>query len=359
MFLLENIIRENISLMKAYSSARDEYKGEARIFLDANESAFGSLTIENYNRYPDPYQLKVKQKLSDIKQVSIENIFLGNGSDEAIDLIFRAFCEPAKDNVILLPPTYGMYQVAAQLNNIETIEIELSTEFDIDVEKILSAVNEHTKLIFVCSPNNPSGNQIADNKIVNLLNNFSGIVVLDEAYIDFASSPSFLDRLLEFENLIVLQTFSKAWGMAALRVGMAFSSKAIIQIFNKIKPPYNINELSQQKVLQALEFFPKLRNIIEDIKQQRVFLNSELKKFDFVLKIYPSDANFLLLNVENAVEIYNFLSKNGIIVRNRSNMPNCKSCLRITVGTKAENLELISVLANYSILKKNKNLTFN
>ncbi len=349
MFNLENIIRKNIKAAKPYSSARDEYKGEARIFLDANESALGALIEGDLSRYPDPYQTKIKEKLAEIKNIKPENIFLGNGSDEAIDLLFRAFCEPAKEKVIVLPPTYGMYQVSAQINDIYAVEVALTENFEINTQKILSVVDEQTKLIFICSPNNPSGNQILENEIIKILENFNGIVVVDEAYIDFAENPSSLKLLNKYKNLVVLQTFSKAWGMAALRVGMAFADESIIKIFNRIKPPYNINALSQEKILLALKEYSKLDNFIVEIKKQRYFLISELEKFPFVEKIFPSDANFILVSVKNATKIYNFLSNNGIIVRNRSNMPNCNSCLRITVGSKQENIELIETLAKFEI----------
>jgi len=347
-FDLSKITRENVKALKAYSSARDEYTGEASVFLDANENAYGALILGNYNRYPDPYQSKIKAKLAEIKGLTHQQIFLGNGSDEAIDLLFRAFCIPAKDNVILIPPTYGMYKVAADINDIQIIDVPLNAKFEIETDKVLAAINEQTKLIFVCSPNNPSGNQIPEKEILSLLKNFQGIVVVDEAYIDFAENKSAINLLDTFPNLVILQTFSKAWGMAALRVGMAFASKDIIQLFNKIKPPYNINALSQEKVLQALKKYEKLQYSINEIKKQREFLISELKNFTFVEEIYPSDANFILISAKNATDIYNFLTGKGIIVRNRSNMQNCKSCLRITVGTPEENHELIASLKQYA-----------
>ncbi len=347
MFDLNKITRENVKRLKPYSSARDEYTGKAKVFLDANENAYGSLIEGNFNRYPDPYQSEVKKKLSELKSIKTEQIFLGNGSDEAIDLLFRAFCEPAKDNVLIIPPTYGMYKVAAEINDIETIEVPLNQKFEIETEKVLSSVNERTKLVFVCSPNNPSGNQVSEILITELLNKLQGIVVVDEAYIDFAENKSALSLLKKYPNLVVLQTFSKAWGLAALRVGMAFAQKDIIQLLNKIKPPYNINALSQEKVLLALNNYDLLQKQIAEIKKQRNFLISELNKFTFVEEIYPSDANFILLSAKNATEIYNFLSAKGIIVRNRSNMQNCKSCLRITVGTPEENKQLIETLKEY------------
>ncbi len=347
MFNLEKITRENIKKAKPYSSARDEYKGEARIFLDANENALGSVIEGNFNRYPDPYQENVKLKLAKIKKVSIENIFLGNGSDEAIDLLFRAFCEPNIDNVILLPPTYGMYQVAAQINDIQVIEVPLLSNFEIDLDNVFNVINSFTKLIFICSPNNPSGNQIEEDIILKILENFNGIVVVDEAYIDFAEKPSVLSLMSKYANLVVLQTFSKAWGMAALRVGMAFADADIIQIINKIKPPYNINSISQDKISLALDKFSNFEKYVSETKKQRLFLASELEKIEFIDKIYPSDANFILVSVKNASKIYDFLANNGIIVRNRSKMPNCDSCLRITVGTELENAELIKILNQY------------
>jgi len=343
MFNLEKITRENIKNLKPYSSARDEFKGEAKIYLDANENAFGSLTGD-YNRYPDPLQKKLKKKIANIKNVNAEQIFLGNGSDEVIDLVFRAFCNPGKDNVILMPPTYGMYKVTADTNDIESIEVPLNEVFEIDIENVLKEINEFTKLIFICSPNNPSGNRMKKAKIIHLLENFHGLVIADEAYIDYADEKSLINLLDKYKNLVVIQTFSKARGMAALRVGIAFTNEKIINILNRIKPPYNINGLSQEKILEALERKTHFNDMVELVKDQRYKLGIELEKLSFTTKVYPSQTNFVLTKFTDAKKIYDYLSGKGIIVRNRSNMTGCNNTLRITIGKPKENTVLVNTL---------------
>jgi histidinol-phosphate aminotransferase len=354
MFNLEKITRDNIKKLKPYSSARDEFKGEAKIFLDANENAFGSLS-DDYNRYPDPLQLKLKKKISEMRNVLPEQIFLGNGSDEVIDLLFRAFCVPGTDNVILMPPTYGMYTVAANTNDIKTIEIPLTQDFDIDVDAVEKTINGNTKLIFVCSPNNPSGNRVNTENIIRLLNNFQTLVIVDEAYIDYADGESLISLLNDYPNLVVVQTFSKARGMAALRVGIAFTDKEIINVLNKIKPPYNINAYSQEKILEALERKTRFNEMVELVKKQREKLSETLQKLSFVQKVYPSQANFLLVKFKDAKKVYHYLLEKGIVVRDRSNMQACDNSLRITVGTPDENRELIKMLAK---LDDNNYLSF-
>jgi histidinol-phosphate aminotransferase len=347
MFNINNILRNNIKNLTPYSSARDEFQGEASVYLDANENAFGSPLDEPYNRYPDPLQYKVKYRLSEIKGVPVRNIFLGNGSDEAIDILFRSFCNPGVDNVILVPPTYGMYEVSANINDIQTKKVSLTEEYQLNLEGIAEAIDEHTKLIFICSPNNPTGNSINRDDVETLLNNFDGIVVVDEAYINFSRQKTFIQELTEYSNLVVLQTLSKAWGLAGLRVGMAFASEEIIEVMNKVKPPYNINESSQQLALKALENVEQVNGWIKEILSERDKLVLNLKDFDFVLDIYPSDANFILVKTTDPKGIYNFLVQKGIIVRDRSKIDLCEGSLRITVGTPVENGKLIETLKNF------------
>lgn len=347
MFNLNNILRENIKNLTPYSSARDEFQGEASVYLDANENAFGSPLEDQYNRYPDPLQYNVKKRLSEIKGVPVRNIFLGNGSDEAIDILFRSFCNPGIDNVILVPPTYGMYEVSANINDIQTKKVSLTEEFQLNLEGIAEAIDANTKLIFICSPNNPTGNSINRDDIETLLNNFDGIVVVDEAYINFSRQKTFIQELTEYSNLVVLQTLSKAWGLAGLRVGMAFASEEIIEVMNKVKPPYNINESSQQLALKALANVEQVNGWIKETLLQRDKLVLALKDLDFVLDIYPSDANFILVKTTDPKGIYNFLVQKGIIVRDRSKIDLCEGSLRITVGTPAENEILIDTLKNF------------
>lgn len=326
--------------MKPYSSARDEFKGEAEIFLDANENPYPSL----YNRYPDPLQWKVKEKLSKLKQVTPEQIFLGNGSDEAIDLLIRAFCEPYRDSVLITEPTYGMYAVCAELNAAPLVKVELTNEFDLNVDAIFTALTANTKIIFLCSPNNPTANLLSKEKILRILDHFSGIVVIDEAYIDFSKSESFINMLPMYPNLVVLQTFSKAWGLAGLRLGMAFASTEIIQILNKIKYPYNVNIQTQEIALNALQNVKKKDDAVREIIKQREILEHNLRALSITENIFPSDGNFLLVKVKDAPGTYRYLMDKKIIVRDRSKVTLCKNCIRITVGTPEENKSLITAL---------------
>jgi len=347
MFNINNVLRENIKNLKPYSSARDEYQGEASVYLDANENAFGSPLDTNYNRYPDPLQYAVKKRLMEIKGVPVRNIFLGNGSDEAIDILFRSFCNPGVDNVILVPPTYGMYEVSANINDVETRKVNLTEDYQLNLEGIAEAIDKNTKLIFICSPNNPTGNSINRPDIETLLANFNGLVVVDEAYINFSRQKTFIQELTEYANLVVLQTLSKAWGLAGLRLGMAFASEEIIEVMNRVKPPYNINEASQQLALQALQNIEQVNGWIKETLTERDQLVLQLKEFDFVLDIYPSDANFILVKTTDAKGIYTFLVQNGIIVRDRSKVELCEGALRITVGTPQENIVLLNTLKNF------------
>jgi len=347
-FNLQNLLRENIKNLTPYSSARDEFQGEASIYLDANENAYGSPLDENYNRYPDPLQHEVKRKIMAIKGVPVRNIFLGNGSDEAIDILFRSFCRPSIDNVILVPPTYGMYQVSANINDIAVQNVPLTAEYQLNMEGIAEAINPNTKLIFVCSPNNPTGNSINREDVETLLANFNGIVVVDEAYINYSRQKSFIQELTEYGNLVVLQTLSKAWGLAGLRIGMAFASEEIIEVFNRVKPPYNINEASQKLALKALDNFDQVNQWIKETLLERDKLVLGLKKFSFVLDIYPSDANFILVKTVSPKTIYQFLVEKGIIVRDRSKIELCEGCLRITIGMPSENIQLLNTLNSFS-----------
>jgi histidinol-phosphate aminotransferase len=346
-FNLQNLLRENIKNLTPYSSARDEFQGEASIYLDANENAYGSPLDENYNRYPDPLQFKVKTKITAIKGVPPRNIFLGNGSDEAIDILFRSFCRPGIDNVILVPPTYGMYQVSANINDVAVKNVPLTAEYQLNLEGIAEAIDANTKLIFICSPNNPTGNSINREDVETLLANFNGIVVVDEAYINYSRQKSFIQELTEYGNLVVLQTLSKAWGLAGLRIGMAFASEEIIEVFNRVKPPYNINEASQQLALQALDNIDQVNRWIKETLLERDKLVLGLKNFSFVIDIYPSDANFILVKTASPKAIYQFLVEKGIIVRDRSKVELCEGCLRITVGTPAENEQLLNTLNSF------------
>lgn len=338
---IQNLVRKNILNLKPYSSARDEFEGENGIFLDANENPFGEL-----NRYPDPYQKKIKQKLSELNQISADNIFLGNGSDEVIDLAFRIFCEPGKDKVLTFSPTYGMYEVSANINNVKLINLDLN-DFQIDLETLKPYLNdENLKIIFICSPNNPTGNSIKN--IEYILENFHGIVFIDEAYIDFNPDESFRNQTKNYTNLIVSQTFSKAWGMASVRVGIAYASEKIIKFYSKTKPPYNISQLNQNAVLNALndENIKLVQDNIKMILNEKKLLIQNLEQLELVKKIYPTDANFVLIEVENADLIYKKLVKENVIVRNRNSV--IKNCLRITVGSPEENLKLIETLQNFN-----------
>lgn len=354
-FDLQQLVRPNIRDMAPYSSARHEFSGEARVFLDANENAIGTPVVFPdregkplpLNRYPDPLQMAIKEKLSRIKGVPPQHIFLGNGSDEAIDLLFRIFCVPGKDNVIIFPPTYGMYEVCADMNHVALKKIPLLPNYQLPMEELETTIDANTKLIFICSPNNPTGNSMLRDDIIVLLNNFNGLVVIDEAYINFARQRSFISELTEYPNLVVLQTLSKAWGLAGLRLGMAFGSTPLIGYMNKVKYPYNISIATQELVLRALDNATQVNEWIVNTVQQREWLAAELSKLALTQTIYPSDANFLLVKMNGAVEIYEYLCKCGIIVRDRSKVILCDDCLRITIGTAAENQELIQALQQY------------
>ena len=343
---LKELTRPNVWALKPYSSARDEYSGvEASVFLDANENPYNTPN----NRYPDPLQLKLKSLIAPLKGVKIENIFLGNGSDEAIDLVFRAFCRPGVDNVVAIDPTYGMYQVCAEVNDVEYRKILLDVYYQFKASSLLSAIDENTKAIFVCSPNNPTGNSLCRKEIESLLNRFDGLVIVDEAYIDFSSSESLLKDLDKYPNLIVLQTFSKAWGCAAIRLGMAFASPEIIGIFNKIKYPYNVNRLTQEEAIRVLQHPETIKGWVNTLLEERARVMEEFVKLPCCVRVFPTDANFFLAKVYEATQIYNYLVSEGIIVRNRTNVALCNDCLRITIGTKEENEALLDALRKVEI----------
>ena len=337
---MKKLLRNNIKKLQAYSSARDEYSESAEVYLDANENPFNN----GINRYPDPYQNQLKEKVSELKNIAKEKIFFGNGSDEVIDLTFRTFCEPVKDNVIICPPTYGMYKVLADINNVEVKEAILNNDFSLNTDKIISVADENTKLLILCSPNNPTGNSIDKSNLELLLSKLNCIVLVDEAYIDFSDKESALDLIDIYPNLIISQTLSKAWGIAGIRVGIAFASKEIIKILNKVKPPYNINTLSQQKAIEELENINLYHDKLNTILTQKKHLIQEIKKLGNVEKVYPSDANFLLVKFTNSEFVFDELQKKGIIVRDRSKQVLCENCLRITVGTEKENNKLITKL---------------
>ena len=340
MFKLEKIVRPSILSFQPYSSARDEYSGVSGVFLDANENPFGEL-----NRYPDPYQKELKQKLSELKKIKSENIFIGNGSDEIIDLAFRIFCNPSVDKALTFSPTYGMYNISANINNVDLIKIPMTKDFQIDLNITDNYLSDSKlKLIFICSPNNPSGNLIAKKDIEFILKKFDRIVIIDEAYIDFSDSKSWITAMAEYPNLIVCQTFSKAWGLAGVRVGVAYSNEDIIKLFSKVKPPYNVSELNQKAVINALSDYAKFKENLQVIKQEKQKLEVEISKINHVLKVYPSDANFLLIEVTDTNKIYNKLVSKKIIVRNRNNI--IDNCIRISIGTPEENKQLISELKN-------------
>jgi histidinol-phosphate aminotransferase len=339
---IQNLVRENIKNLKPYSSARDEFKEftSEMVFLDANENPFEN----GVNRYPDPQQITVKTQLAKIKNIPTSKILLGNGSDEVLDLIFRAFCEPKTDNVITLPPTYGMYKVLANINNVEEKEVLLTADFEPNIAEILKVVDANSKILFLCSPNNPSGNSFSNETVEELLTKFKGLVVIDEAYIDFSNQQSWLEKLNEFPNLIITQTLSKAYGMAGIRLGVCYASKEIIAILNKLKPPYNVNELTQQRALKRLLNTNKVANEIAKILVQRTKLIEKLGEISFIEKVYPTDANFVLVKVDDAVKRYNQLIEKGVVIRNRTTQPLCENTLRFTIGTKAENKKLIKAL---------------
>ena len=342
-FSLHNLTRENIKSLKPYSSARDEYKDATSaemIFLDANENPFEN----GVNRYPDPQQNNVKALLSEIKGIGKEKILLGNGSDEVLDLIFRAFCEPNRDNIITLPPTYGMYAVLANINAIENRTVLLTEEFQPKVAQILNEIDQNSKILFLCSPNNPSGNSFTEEIVEELLTKFNGLVVIDEAYIDFSEQNSWLEKLKQFPNLIITQTLSKAYGLAGIRLGVCYGSEEIIKILNSIKPPYNVNQLTQQRAIERLSKTDEVAKEVSEIIQQRAFVLKALIAVPFIKKIYPTDCNFVLVKVDDATVRYHQLVANGIVVRNRTTQPLCENCLRFTIGTVLENEKLISVL---------------
>ena len=343
---LKELTRPNVWALKPYSSARDEYSGvEASVFLDANENPYNTPV----NRYPDPLQRELKALIAPLKGVREENIFLGNGSDEAIDLIFRAFCRPGVDNVVAIDPTYGMYKVCAEVNDVEYRTMLLDVYYQFKASALLSAIDENTKAIFVCSPNNPTGNSLCRKEMESLLNRFDGLVIVDEAYIDFSSEPSMLKDLNKYPNLIVLQTFSKAWGCAAIRLGMAFASPEIIAIFNKIKYPYNVNILTQQEAIKMLQHPEQIKAWVNTLLEERARVMEEFVKLPCCIRVFPTDANFFLTKVYEATQLYNYLVSEGIIVRNRTNVALCKDCLRITIGTKEENDALLEALRKVEV----------
>ena len=340
---IRQFVRPNIRDLKPYSSARSEFKGDADVFLDANENPFDT----GVNRYPDPLQRTLKQKISEIKGIDSQHIFLGNGSDEVIDLLIRIFCEPGQDKIMILPPTYGMYKVSADIANVGIVTVPLQDGFQPDVEGILESANEQTKLLFICHPNNPTGNAMESARIEKLVQNFRGIVVVDEAYIDFVAKKSTTGLLKDFRNLVVMQTFSKAWGLAGIRLGMAFAGKAVIDLFNKVKPPYNINQLTQEAALKALNRSADKEVRVGIILEQRQVLQKQLTQYSFVQEVFASDTNFLLVRVSDPDDLYRFLANRKIIVRNRSNVTKCEGCLRITIGTPEENNHLLVSLKQY------------
>jgi histidinol-phosphate aminotransferase len=347
-FDLDRLVRENIRELTPYSSARDEFSGQAKVFLDANENSLGSPLMKWYNRYPDPHQSDLKKAISKIKGVAPKHIFLGNGSDECIDLLYRCFCEPKKDNVIICPPTYGMYGVSGNINDVEVRRALLLENFQLHINQIQHLIDENTKMIWICSPNNPTGNSMNREDIETILNNFNGLVVIDEAYINFSKHKSFIQELPDYPNLVVLQTFSKAWGLAALRLGMAFASAGIIDWLNKIKPPYNINKATQDLVLQALEETGQVNEMIKELVSMREALSGVLERIPLVQKVYPSDANFLLVKIKNARKVYEYLLAKGIVVRDRGNVQLCDNCLRVTIGTENEITLLVNAIRDYS-----------
>lgn len=345
---ITDLLRTNIKNIKPYSTARDEYSGIALVNLDANENSYGSIDGSNNHRYPDPYQSQLKQIISEIKQIPQNQIFLGNGSDEGIDLLYTAFCNPGVDNAIICPPTYGMYKVSADTNDVQCIEVSLTQDFQLDVAAILAYVNKNTKLIWLCSPNNPTGNLLKRQDILTILQNFNGIVVIDEAYIDFASEKSWISEIELFPNLVVLQTFSKAWGLANIRLGMMFASTEIIAVINKIKLPYNISGLVQEYALQILTaHISKKDEMVQEILVERAKLAKDILLIPGVYSVYPSDANFILVTMDNAHEAYTYLVEKGIIVRDRSKIKLCENSLRITVGTAQENKFLLTTLTQF------------
>jgi len=340
---ITSLVRKNILSLKPYSCARDEFKGEAEAYLDANENPLNY----PYNRYPDPLQWSVKERIAAIKGIHPRQVFLGNGSDEAIDLVFRVFCEPRQDNVVAIDPTYGMYQVSADINDVEYRKVSLNADYSLDAQRVFDATDVHTKVIFLCSPNNPTANLLNRKELLKIVDGFAGITVIDEAYIDFSSEPSWLKVLDRYPRLIVLQTFSKAWGLAGVRLGMAFASEEIIGLYNKVKYPYNINVLTQRLVLDELEQDDRKAEWVSLLLKERTRLIEALKQFDMVEKVFPTDANFILVKVPDANAVYRYLVDQSIIVRNRNTVSLCEGCLRITVGVESENELLLKALTAY------------
>jgi len=356
-FELDKLVRPNIKTLKPYSSAKDEYTGDAKILLDANENSLGSPLTKWYNRYPDPYQQKLKEKLAFVKQIAANQIFIGNGSDECIDILFRTFCEPGKDNIIICPPTYPMYEVSANINNIAVQKAPLLSDYQLNVAHIEQLVNVHTKIIWICSPNNPTGNSLDRIDIETILNHFNGIVVVDEAYINFSKQKSFVQSLVDYPNLVVMQTLSKAWGLAGLRLGMCFASPQIIGYLNKVKAPYNINIVTQELALQALEEVGQVNDMIKLLVDMRIALAQVIASMPHVIQVFPSDTNFILVKIPHARKLYEFLMSKGIIVRDRSALELCEDSIRITVGTEQENTLLVDAM--YEWITNTFELTLN
>ena len=343
-FELDKLVRPNIKTLKPYSSAKDEYTGDAKILLDANENSLGSPLTKWYNRYPDPYQQKLKEKLAFVKQIAANQIFIGNGSDECIDILFRTFCEPGKDNIIICPPTYPMYEVSANINDIAIQKAPLLSDYQLNLAHIEQLVNAHTKIIWICSPNNPTGNSLDRIDIETILNHFEGIVVVDEAYINFSKQKSFVQSLIDYPNLVVLQTLSKAWGLAGLRLGMCFASPQVIGFMNKVKAPYNINIVTQELALQALDEVGQVNDMIKLLVDMRIALAEVIGSMPHVIQVFPSDTNFILVKIPKARQLYEYLLSQGIIVRDRSALELCEDSLRITVGTEQENTLLVDAM---------------
>jgi histidinol-phosphate aminotransferase len=356
-FELDKLLRPNIKTLKPYSSAKDEYTGDAKILLDANENSLGSPLTKWYNRYPDPYQQKLKEKLAFVKQIAANQIFIGNGSDECIDILFRTFCEPGKDNIIICPPTYPMYEVSANINDITVQKALLLSDYQLNLAHIEQLVNPHTKIIWICSPNNPTGNSLDRIDIETILNHFDGLVVVDEAYINFSKQKSFVQSLIDYPNLVVLQTLSKAWGLAGLRLGMCFASPEIIGYMNKVKAPYNINIVTQELALQALEEVGQVNDMIKLLVDMRIALAQVIASMPHVIQVFPSDTNFILVKIPKARQLYEYLLSQGIIVRDRSALELCEDSLRITVGTEQENTLLVDAM--YEWITNTFELTLN
>jgi histidinol-phosphate aminotransferase len=346
-FDLNKLIRNNIRELQPYSSARDEFSGEAKVFLDANENSLGSPLIQWYNRYPDPHHRRLREKLATIKGIAPEHIFIGNGSDECIDLLYRCFCEPGKSNTIICPPTYGMYEVSANINDVAVLRAPLLPDFQLDLVHLEQLVNKDTRIIWICSPNNPTGNLMQWQDIETILNHFNGLVVVDEAYINFARQRSWITALTDYPNLVILQTLSKAWGLAGLRIGMAFASTAIIEVIHRVKPPYNISQPAQELALKAMDEVEQVNDMIRLLVDMRDALAEVLRGMLEVEAVYPSDANFILVKIRQARSVYEFLLKEGIVVRDRSKVQLCEDCLRITIGTEQENTQLVDALIRW------------